>query len=79
MNKGRDSVGEKIKRARSSGIFIILIILDNPAAEKSITDIKVGGIGSVTGSNHIYPSLLLLLMEKLFGKVIWTIFRFHII
>ena len=41
FSKGRANVAETIKRARAKGIFIILIIIDNPLSEKSITDIKV--------------------------------------
>ena len=40
FSQGRDKVAETIKHARSRGIFIILIIIDNPKAEKSIKDIK---------------------------------------
>ena len=41
FSKGRAQVAEAIKKAKSMGIFIILIIVDNPKAEKSIKDIKV--------------------------------------
>ena len=40
FSQGRAQVAETIKRARSRGIFIILIIIDNPKADKSIKDIK---------------------------------------
>lgn len=40
FSKGRAQVAEAIKKAKSMGIFIILIIVDNPKAEKSIKDIK---------------------------------------
>ena len=47
FSKGRAQVAEAIKKAKSMGIFIILIIVDNPKAEKSIKDIKVFFVRSV--------------------------------
>ena len=46
FSKGRAQVAEAIKKAKSMGIFIILIIVDNPKAEKSIKDIKVSNFSS---------------------------------
>ena len=46
FSKGRAQVAEAIKKAKSMGIFIILIIVDNPKAEKSIKDIKVSNFPS---------------------------------
>ena len=39
--QGRSLVADAIKRARQCGLVVILIIVDNPKAEQSITDIKV--------------------------------------
>ena len=41
FSEGRSAVSDAIKRARQHGLIVILIIVDNPKVEKSITDIKV--------------------------------------
>ena len=70
FSKGRAQVAEAIKKAKSMGIFIILIIVDNPKAEKSIKDIKVSKFlvrsvypGYADGSQNHQTKMIFLVCE----------------
>lgn len=41
FSQGRPLVADAIKRARQCGLVVMLIIIDNPQNEQSITEIKV--------------------------------------